>query len=69
MRRAAFMLLRGYQMLVSPYLRTQCRYHPTCSHYSYEAVEKHGVLKGTALTARRLLRCQPWGGSGIDPVP
>jgi putative membrane protein insertion efficiency factor len=69
MRPLALTLLRGYQTVVSPYLRAQCRYHPSCSHYSYEAVERYGVLKGGALTLRRLARCQPWGGGGLDPVP
>jgi putative membrane protein insertion efficiency factor len=46
-----------------------CRYQPTCSAYSLEALEKHGAIKGSYLTIRRILRCHPWGGSGIDNVP
>jgi putative membrane protein insertion efficiency factor len=46
-----------------------CRYWPTCSHYAAEAVERHGATRGSWLAARRLLRCHPWGGSGVDPVP
>jgi hypothetical protein len=48
---------------------SSCRYYPTCSHYGEEAIEKHGALKGAWLTLRRLVRCQPWGSSGFDPVP
>ncbi len=61
--------VRLYQMLVSPWMPNVCRYTPTCSRYMVEAVEKHGVLKGTFLGIRRLLRCTPWGGHGHDPVP
>jgi putative membrane protein insertion efficiency factor len=46
-----------------------CRYFPTCSNYSKEAIERHGAARGSWLTVRRLSRCQPWGGHGVDPVP
>ena len=46
-----------------------CRYWPTCSAYGYEAIERHGAVRGSWLTAKRLLRCHPWGGHGVDPVP
>ena len=62
-------LIRIYQRAISPSLGNLCRYAPTCSHYTYESIERHGVLKGGWLGARRLLRCRPWGGSGYDPVP
>ncbi|MDR3439207.1 membrane protein insertion efficiency factor YidD [Telmatospirillum sp.] len=63
-------LIRGYQLLLSPILPAHsCRFLPTCSAYGMEALEKHGALFGCWLTARRLLRCHPWGGSGYDPVP
>ena len=58
-----------YQKTLSPLLPTSCRYNPSCSHYSHEAVEKYGVLKGIWLGAKRLGRCRPLGGQGYDPVP
>jgi putative membrane protein insertion efficiency factor len=61
--------IRTYQMLISPAFPPSCRYHPSCSHYAAEAVERHGPWRGLLLAARRLLRCHPWGGSGYDPVP
>jgi putative membrane protein insertion efficiency factor len=66
---AALFLLRIYQAAVSPLLGTRCRFHPTCSAYAREAIEKHGLGKGTALAAKRLLRCHPFHAGGIDPVP
>lgn len=62
-------LIRAYQLLVSPVLPPSCRYYPSCSHYAAEAIERHGPWRGTLLAARRLLRCHPWGGGGYDPVP
>lgn len=67
--RAAALLLRGYQLLVSPIYGPVCRYAPSCSHYAQDAVLKHGVARGSWLALRRLARCHPWGGSGFDPVP
>ena len=61
--------IRVYQSTVGPALPQACRYEPTCSHYAYTALERYGVFKGTWLAVRRLARCQPWGGSGYDPVP
>jgi len=55
--------------MISPYLPATCRYSPTCSQYSIEAIEKHGVLKGGFLALKRIGSCHPWGGSGYDPVP
>jgi len=60
--------VRGYQLLRSG-RPTGCRYLPTCSEYAIEALDQHGLVRGTALTLRRLSRCNPWGGDGIDPVP
>ena len=61
-------LIRGYQRLVSPLLPPTCRFVPTCSEYGYEAVAKYGILKGGRLAVWRILRCNPFGGSGYDPV-
>jgi uncharacterized protein len=69
MKRAAVLAIRVYQNAVSPYLPSACRYLPTCSHYSLEAIERHGLMKGCWLGLKRLTRCQPWGGRGYDPVP
>ncbi|WP_083338759.1 membrane protein insertion efficiency factor YidD [Chromobacterium sphagni] len=69
MSRILILLIRFYQLAISPWLPPRCRYQPTCSSYAIEAVRKHGVLKGGWLAARRIGRCHPWGGSGYDPVP
>ncbi len=61
--------LRGYQRFLSPLLPHSCRYVPTCSQYAMEAVELHGAWRGSLLALRRLLRCHPFAGSGLDPVP
>jgi putative membrane protein insertion efficiency factor len=61
--------VRAYQWFISPLLPPSCRYAPTCSAYAIEAFQRHGLFRGAWLTARRLLRCHPWGGSGYDPVP
>ncbi|HEY0834761.1 MAG TPA: membrane protein insertion efficiency factor YidD [Azospirillum sp.] len=62
-------LVIGYQWTLSPFIGNQCRYFPTCSNYALDALSTHGAIRGGWLTVRRLLRCQPWGGSGYDPVP
>jgi putative membrane protein insertion efficiency factor len=62
-------LIRAYQLLLSPLLAPACRFLPSCSAYALEAIEVHGPLRGSALAARRVCRCHPWGGSGFDPVP
>ncbi|WP_462320386.1 membrane protein insertion efficiency factor YidD [Halochromatium sp.] len=61
--------IRAYQLFLSPVLGNHCRFYPTCSHYTMEAVEHHGVLRGLWLGIRRLLRCHPWHPGGVDPVP
>ncbi|HHV86398.1 MAG TPA: membrane protein insertion efficiency factor YidD [Petrimonas sp.] len=58
-----------YRYAISPLLPPSCRYTPTCSQYTIEALKKHGPFKGTYLSAKRILSCNPWGGSGYDPVP
>jgi uncharacterized protein len=62
-------LVRGYQLLISPFVPPSCRFHPTCSHYAIEALRKHGALKGAWLAVRRIVRCHPWHPGGHDPVP
>ena len=62
-------IIKLYQILVSPLLGQNCRFHPTCSHYAIEAIAKHGVLKGGYLSARRLIKCHPLHEGGLDPVP
>lgn len=68
-KNCALALLRGYKWAISPMLLPSCRYVPTCSDYAVEAIEVHGVLKGSALAAWRLLRCHPFAHGGYDPVP
>lgn len=63
------LLIRGYQLGISPWLPSSCRYLPTCSDYALEAVGRHGPVVGGWLALRRILRCHPFGGSGYDPVP
>ena len=69
MKGAALVLIRLYQLTLSPLLGTRCRFHPTCSAYTYEAIQRYGLLRGTTLGVRRLFRCHPFHAGGIDPVP
>jgi putative membrane protein insertion efficiency factor len=62
-------LIKIYQLIISPWMGPSCRYTPTCSQYAIEAIKKYGILKGGWLAAKRILRCNPWGGHGHDPVP
>jgi len=61
--------IKLYQYLLSPLLGQNCRYTPTCSHYSVEAIEEWGIFKGIWMAIKRIVSCNPWGGSGHDPVP
>ncbi len=61
--------VRFYRLVISPLIGSNCRYHPTCSSYTLEALEKHGAIKGGRLAVKRILKCHPLGGSGIDNVP
>ena len=72
MRPTAYILsipVRFYRLVISPLIGSNCRYHPTCSSYTLEALEKHGAIKGGRLAVKRILKCHPLGGSGIDNVP
>ena len=67
-RAIAIGLIRAYKLIVSPLLPSACRFHPTCSEYMKDAIEKHGVVKGVGLGLRRLSRCHPFHQGGFDPV-
>lgn len=68
-QRALTSLVRAYRYFLSPWLGSACRFEPTCSAYSLQAIEKHGAAAGTYMTLHRLARCQPWCAGGHDPVP
>lgn len=68
-QRALIGLVRGYRLFLSPWLGSACRFEPTCSAYSLQALEEHGATVGTYMTLRRLVRCQPFCAGGHDPVP
>jgi len=63
------LLLRGYQLLLSPMLGQRCRFYPSCSHYAMEALQVHGVRRGGWMALKRVGRCHPWHEGGVDPVP
>jgi hypothetical protein len=67
--RAAVLVVRGYQRLVSPFLPSSCRFAPTCSEYAAQAMTEHGVVRGVGLAVRRLARCHPFHPGGFDPPP
>jgi putative membrane protein insertion efficiency factor len=69
MRRIVIFLIKLYQTVLSPFLGQHCRFYPSCSEYSLEALEKHGVFRGLWLSIKRLSRCHPWHEGGVDPVP
>ncbi len=62
-------LIKLYQNFISPLLPSTCRYSPTCSEYSKQSLVKFGLIKGSILSIKRIIKCNPWGGSGYDPVP
>ena len=68
MKRVALAMIRFYQRAISPGLPRSCRFEPTCSHYAYDAIEVHGVIRGTGMAIWRLLRCNPLNDGGYDPV-
>lgn len=63
------LIVRIYQIFISPLLGSNCRYHPTCSRYMIDALKEWGILKGLFLGLKRIFSCHPWGGQGYDPVP
>jgi len=63
------LLIRAWQLLLAPVLGNNCRYWPSCSHYAAEVIHSHGAARGSWLAVKRVARCHPWGGSGVDPVP
>jgi putative membrane protein insertion efficiency factor len=69
MKRLVLIAISLYQGALSPFIPSSCRYTPSCSNYSWEAVDRYGTLRGTWLGLKRLTRCHPWGGQGFDPVP
>ncbi len=69
MKPLALWLIRFYQRHISPSQAPACRFQPTCSHYGYEAIDRHGILRGCRLTLWRLIRCNPFNHGGYDPVP
>lgn len=69
MKSLLLLIIRIYKKFISPLLPRACRFYPTCSEYTYEAIEKHGPFKGIYLGARRILRCHPFNKGGYDPVP
>lgn len=64
-----YYLIRGYQLIISPYIPSSCRFHPTCSCYALQAIKKHGAWKGGWLSIKRICKCHPWSAGGIDKVP
>jgi putative membrane protein insertion efficiency factor len=68
-RNALVLLLKGYRAVISPLYGDVCRYYPSCSHYALQAVQHHGAVRGTWLSARRIIRCHPWAEGGIDDIP
>lgn len=69
MRKFLVRLIRVYQLLLSPWFGTQCRFYPTCSEYARIAIVEHGSIKGSGLAVRRILKCHPWHAGGVDLVP
>lgn len=69
MKTLMMLLVRAYQLCISPFLGQNCRFYPSCSQYAMEAIGRHGALKGGMLAARRLAKCHPWHAGGVDPVP
>lgn len=69
MKKILLTMIRGYQLTLSAVIGPRCRFYPSCSHYAAEAIEKHGIIRGTGFAARRISRCHPFNAGGYDPVP
>jgi putative membrane protein insertion efficiency factor len=69
LKEISLLMIRFYKRAISPFLGNNCRFYPTCSSYTYEAIKKHGVLKGVFLGSKRILKCHPFHSGGYDPVP
>jgi len=69
MKQILLLIIRGYQLVLSPMLGSHCRFYPSCSCYSHDAIEAHGAIKGMYFSIRRISRCHPWSEGGFDPVP
>lgn len=69
MKKVFIALVKGYQLLISPFLGNNCRFYPSCSQYMIQAIEEHGIFKGVYLGLKRLSKCHPWHEGGMDPVP
>lgn len=69
MRQVLVLLVQIYQWTLRPFIGAHCRFEPSCSAYAIEALRRHGALRGAGLSARRVLRCNPWNEGGVDPVP
>jgi uncharacterized protein len=69
MKRLLLILLRAYQLGISPFLGQNCRFYPSCSEYATTAIREHGAARGSLLAAKRLCKCHPWHPGGLDPVP
>jgi len=69
MARILILMIKAYQVILSPFFGQQCRFYPTCSQYALDAINKYGAIIGTYYAIRRLLRCNPWHTGGHDPIP
>jgi putative membrane protein insertion efficiency factor len=69
MKKLLLLIIRFYQLVLSPLMGNNCRYYPTCSCYTHQAIEKYGAIKGSWLGVKRISRCHPWAEGGFDPVP
>lgn len=69
MKIIVLLVIRMYQQLISIHLGNNCRFDPSCSSYAHDAIDRYGVVRGSVLASRRVVRCHPWGSGGFDPVP